>query len=79
MGNKSWHPSADQSVWMWYGAREFSQVFQSKSSKVLPDGVCMTGRVKGLSSTGGGGGGAKGGGGVAKGRKGKCVCVMSTI
>jgi hypothetical protein len=71
-GNKAWHPKAVLSVYLWSLARNNCDVFGKKSSKVLPHGVRMTGRVVGLPSTSGGGaggGGGVGGGGGDGGKK----------
>jgi len=59
-GNKAWHPKAVLSVYLWSLARNNCDVFGKKSSKVLPHGVRMTGRVVGLPSTSGGGAGGGG-------------------
>ena len=57
---RSWHPKAVLSVYLWSLARNNCDVFGKKSSKVLPHGVRMTGRVVGLPSTSGGGAGGGG-------------------
>ena len=71
-GNKAWHPKAVLSVYLWSLARNNCDVFGKKSSKVLPHGVRMSGRVVGLPSTSGGaagGGGGEGGGDGGKKRR----------